>query len=126
MALTNLFKINTTDLTKWEKTEEHEVNRTDVFEEWIDGNLITHRVIARTRVGGKVVLSFARETDFAAFMTLMSTERNTDGYYPITVWCSNTNTSESIDAFLDIEGSTAWDVTAPIKHHEITVNITQR
>lgn len=124
--MTNLFKIGNTDLTKWENTEEHDVNRTDVYDEWIDGNWISHRVIARTRVSGKVTLSFAREADFTAFMTLMVTARDADGYYPVTVWCSNTNTTESINAFLDIAGATQWDVTAPIKHHDITVNITQR
>lgn len=126
MALTNLFVINTTDLTKWEDTERHAVNREDVYEEWVDGNWVSHRVIARTRVTGSVVLDFARETDFASFMTLMTSARNPSGYYPITVWCSNTNTTESLNAFLDIEGDTKWDVTAPIKHHSITVTITQR
>lgn len=126
MALSNLFVINTTDLTKWENTEKHAVNRQDVFEEWVDGNWVSHRVIARTRVSGTVELSFARETDFASFMTLMSTARNVNGYYPITVWCSNTNSTESVNAFLDISGDTKWDVTAPIKHHTITVTITQR
>lgn len=126
MALTNLFVIGSTDLTKWEDTTKHSVNRDDVFEEWVDGNWITHRVISRTRVSGTVVLSFSREADFTAFMTLMSTARNANGYYPITVWCSNTNSTESVNAFLDMSGATQWDVTAPIKHHDITVTITQR
>lgn len=126
MALTGLFIIDSTDLTKWENTEKHAVNRQDVFEEWVDGNWISHRVISRTRVTGTVLLSFARESDYASFMTLMATARNANGYYPITVWCSNTNTTETINAFLDISGETKWDVTAPIKHHDITVTISQR
>lgn len=126
MALTNLFKIGSTDLTSWEQTENHNVNRDDVYEEWVDGNWISHRVIARTRVSGTVILSFARATDFASFMTLMSTARDANGYYPVTVWCSNTNSTETINAFLDIDGATKWDVTAPIKHNTITVTITQR
>lgn len=124
--MTNLFKISSTDLTKWEDTQKHNVNRADVFEEWTDGNWTTHRVISRTRISGSVVLNFSRESDYANFITLLSTARNADGYYPITVWCSNTNTSETINAFLDIVGETAFDVTAPIKHHSVTVNITGR
>lgn len=126
MALSNLFVIGSTDLTSWEQTENHNVNREDVYEEWVDGNWISHRVIARTRVSGTVILSFARATDFASFMTLMSTARDANGYYPVTVWCSNTNSTETINAFLDIDGATKWDVTAPIKHNTITVTITQR
>ena len=126
MAWTNLFTIGSTDLTKWEKKEDHTVNREDVYEEWTDGNWITHRVIARTRISGTVKLSFARESDFTNFMTLLSSQRDANGYYPITVWCSNTNTSETLNAFLDVAGDTVWDVTAPIKHHDITIAITQR
>jgi hypothetical protein len=124
--MTNLFKINTTDLTKWEDTTKHKVNRADVYTTWTDGNWIDHREIVRTKITGTVVLSFSRETDFSNFISLMSTARNADGYYPITVWCSNTNTTETINAFLDISGDTVWDVTAPIKHHDITVTITGR
>lgn len=122
--MTDLFKISTTDLTKWEDTEQHKVNREDVFTTWTDGNWVDHREIVRTRISGTVVLGFKRETEFAAFMTLLTTARNANGYYPVTVWCSNTNTSETINAFLDLEGDTVWDVTAPIKYHKITVQIT--
>lgn len=124
--MTNLFKISTTDLTKWEDATKHDVNRFDIFEEWVDGNWVNHRVIARTNITGKVVLNFARETDFSAFLSLLSSARNADGYYPITVWCSNTNTSESINAFLDVSGDTKWDVTCPRKHHSVEIKITGR
>lgn len=126
MAWTNLFVISSTDLTSWEDKEKHQVNRADVWEEWVDGNWVTHRVIARTNVSGKVVLNFSRESDFSSFISLLSSARNADGYYPVTVWCSNTNSTETINAFLDIDGDTKWDVTAPIKHHSVTVEITQR
>lgn len=122
--LTNLFKIGTTDLTKWEKTDLHNVNNEDVFEEWVDGNWITHRTVTRTRVSGTVVLSFAKETDYAAFIALLSAERTTDGYYPITVWCAGS--AVTINAFLDITTEDKFDVTAPIKHHTVTVTITER
>lgn len=123
MAWTNLFKISTTDLTKWEDTSAHDVNREDVIEEWTDGNWALHRVI-RSRVTGRVVLNFSRAADYAAFITLLSTAKSPDGHYPITVWCSNTNTTETLDAFLEVVGGTAFDVTAPIKHERVTIDIT--
>lgn len=126
MALTNLFTIGSTDLTKFEKTEEHQVNRADVFETWTDANWTDHRVIARTRVAGTVTLSFWKASDYADFMTLLTTQRDAEGYYPITVWCSNTNTTESINAFLDIVGSSAFDVTCPRTHNTVTITITGR
>ena len=126
MALSNLFTIGSTDLTKWERTADHAVNREDVYETWTDGNWVDHRVITRTRVVGTVTLSFAKETEYSSFMTLLTSERDAEGYYPISVWCSNTNTTESVNAFLDVSGATAFDVTAPLKHNTVTVQITGR
>lgn len=124
--MTNLFKISSTDLTKWEDTDQHDVNKIDVFEEWVDGNWNTHRVISRQRVTGSVVLNFAKASEWSAFQTLLSSARNANGYYPITVYCSNTGTTETINAFLDLAGETKWDVTAPILHNSVTVTITGR
>ena len=124
--MTNLFKIDTTDLTPWEKTSEHEANKTEVWEEWTDGNLVTHRVVSRTRVTGKVILNFSRLTDYTAFLTLLSTKRTVNGYYPVSIYCSNTDTLETVNAFLDVSGDTQFDVTAPIKHYSVTISITER
>ena len=124
--MTNLFTIGSTDLTKWELTEEHNVNRYDVYETWTDGNWNDHRVIARTRVEGSVKLGFSKETDFSNFISLLSSEKNANGYYPIVVWCSNTNSTASVNAFLDVEGETVWDLSTPRKYHQMVVNITGR
>jgi len=125
MAWTNLFTIGSTDLTQYEVKDSHDVNRTDVYEAWTDGNWTEHRVI-RKHISGTVVLSFSRETDYSNFLSLMTSQRNANGYYPIKVWCENTNTTETLNAFLDIVGDTKWDLTAPIKHNEITIQITGR
>ncbi len=124
--MTGLFIIGSTDLTPWEDTTRHAVNRDDVFTEWVDGNWVNHREIVRTRIAGTVVLRFSKEADFASFMSLMTSARDANGYYSVTVWCSNTNSVEMVNAFLDIAGETKWDVTCPRKFHEITVTITGR
>lgn len=120
------FIIGATDLSSHDDLTKHDVNREDVFETWVDGNWITHRVVARTRVTGTVYLRFPRQTDFDAFLALMVSARDANGYYPITVWCSNTGTNETINAFLDYDGETKWDVTTPRKWQGITITITQR
>lgn len=126
MALTNLFKIGSTDLTAFEKTDKHNVNRADVYEEWTDGNWIDHRVIARTRISGTVALSFPKAADYTAFLALLTSERNEDGYYSVTVYCSNTGTTETIDAFLAVTGETKWDLTTPRVHQAVAITITGR
>lgn len=126
MALTNLFKIGATDLTRFEDTEKHVVNRDDVFEEWVDGNHIQHRTLTRTQITGTVALKFVRDTDYSSFLTLLSTARDLEGFYPVTVYCSNTGSAETIDAFLDIAGETKWDLSSPMKYHGLTLQITER
>lgn len=120
------FKINTTDLSAYEDKEKHDVNRNDVFETWTDGNWVEHRVIARTRVEGSVFLKFSRQAAFDSFLSLLSSARNANGYYPITVWCSNTGSSVTINAFLAYSGQTKWDVTCPRKWQGGTVTIRER
>lgn len=124
--MTNLFVIGSTDLTPWEQTDKHDVNRDDVYEEWTDGNWIDHRVIARTRISGKVILSFSRPADWTAFLSLMTTAKDPDGFYSIRVYCSNTGTTESINAYLTIDGVTKWDLTTPRMHQTVTINIVGR
>lgn len=126
MALTNLFKIGSTDLTGYEDMEKHNVNKDEIFEEWVDGNYITHRLLSRTQIAGSVYLKFPRETAYTTFLTLLSTARDVDGYYPVTVYCSNTGTAETFNAYLDIVGETKWDLTSPMKFHGVTLQITER
>ena len=121
-----LFKINTTDLSKYDYKPEHKVNRDDLYESWIDGNWTEHRQLLRTKISGQVSLRFTQPADYSTFVALLSSERNADGYYPITVWCSNTNTSETLNAFLDVEGTTKWDVTTPRVYNGVTIKITGR
>lgn len=121
-----LFKIGETDLTKYENKEKHNVNQDKMFTSWTDGNWVEHREVVRTRISGSVVLSFPRAADYAAFLALLSSEIDPNGYYTISVWCSNTNSTETIEAFLSVDGETQWDVTCPIKWQGITVEISER
>ena len=120
------FKISTTDLTPWEDVQTHEVNREDVYETWTDGNWVDHRVVVRTRITGKVSLGFDKAADFAAFQTLLSSARDADGYYPITVYCANTGTLETVNAYLDTSGADKWDLKNSRQWQVVTVEITGR
>lgn len=121
-----LFKINTTDLTQWVDRENFNCNKTDVFQDWTDGNWVSHRDVVRTQITGSLNLRFPKEADFTAFKTLLSTARNANGYYPITIWCSTTQAEETINAFLDISAVTRWDVTCPRVWRGVTVAVTER
>ena len=120
------FKIGATDLTPWEDVQNHDVNREDVYETWTDGNWVDHRVVVRTRVTGKVSLGFNKAADFAAFQALLSSARDAEGYYPITVYCANTGTLETVNAYLDTSGADKWDLKNSRQWQVVTVEITGR
>lgn len=103
------FKISSTDLTPKVNIQEFKVNSSDVYETWTDGNFITHREIVRTRISGTFDIGFDDRTDLNSFLTLLSNNRNANGYYPIQIYVNNLNTTESINAFVDPEGEAKWD-----------------
>lgn len=120
------FKIGSTDLTGFEDIQSHSVNREDVYDTWTDGNWTLHRVIARTRISGTVKLGFSKATDYAAFAALLESAKTANGFYSITVYCNNTGTEESINAFLDVSGADKWDLTNSRQWQTVTVKITGR
>lgn len=121
-----LFKIGTTDFSAWVKSETYTVDRTDVYQTWTDGNWTDHREVVRTRVQGTFSISFSRQAAFEAFIAALTSERNADGYYSVSVFPASVGALQTIDAFIDFAGSTKWDVTCPRKWQGGTVTITQR
>lgn len=121
-----LFKIGNTDLTPWVKKDSFSASREPVFQSWTDGNWTERREYVRTRLTGSVPLSFTRAADFAAFLALLTSERNVNGYYHVTIWNSNAGASETISAFLTYAGDTKFDVTCPRKWQGGTVAVFER
>lgn len=120
------FKIGSSDWTAWEDIQSHDVQREDVCETWTDGNWVDHRVIARTRISGKVQLGFFRAADFAAFAAQLSSAKDAEGYYSITVYCQTTGTMETINAYLDVSTEAKWDLTNGRQWQVATIKITGR
>lgn len=120
------FKIGASDWTPWEDIQSHDVQREDVYETWTDGNWIDHRVIARTRISGKVKLGFDRAVDFAAFAAQLDSARDAEGFYAITVYCQNTGTMETVNAFLDVSTEAKWDLINGRQWQVATIKITGR
>ena len=118
------FKISTTDLTAYEDIQNHDVQKENVWTSWTDGNWTEHREIVRTRVTGTVKLGFKSATDYTTFQTLLTTAQDAEGYYPITVYCNNTGTSETVNAFLEITGEDKWGSSR--QWQVVTIKITGR
>lgn len=104
------FKIGNTDLTQYVDIQNYDINEESVFEEWQDGNWVTHRVSIRTRKSGTVVLGFKTVSDFNTFVSLLSSQRNADGYYSVTAYINNTGATATFNAFVDTQNAAKWDL----------------
>lgn len=130
MSSTIFFKLGSSsssgDLSAFADIQNYNVNKADVYQDWTDGNWISHREIVRTRISGTVTLGFKTATDWNAFISLLNSTRTAAGYFPVTVWVNNTGASESIDAFLDLAGTGKWDLANNRFWRVITISVTQR
>lgn len=104
------FKIGTTDLTSYVDKQNCNVNEEDMFEEWRDGNWNTHRVSVRKRRVGTIQLGFKSTSDFSTFVGLLTSQRNANGYYPVTVYINNKGTTDTFNAFIDTTNESKWDI----------------
>lgn len=120
------FKIGSTDLSQYADIQNYNINEADVFQSWTDGNWIDHRDMVRTRITGTVLLGFKTAASWSAFQTLLASQRNAAGYYPVTLYVNNTGTTETIDAFLDMTNATKWDLVNDRFWRVQTVTVTER
>ena len=120
------FKIGSTDLSQYADIQNYNINEADVFQSWTDGNWIDHRDMVRTRITGTVLLGFKTAASWSAFQTILASQRNAAGYYPVTLYVNNTGTTETIDAFLDMTNATKWDLVNDRFWRVQTVKVTER
>lgn len=121
-----LLKIGLTDITAYLDKQNFQMNKVDVGEAWTDGNGVDHRNVVRTRTSGKAVAGFSKAADFAGFCSLLSDEKETDGYYSVTAYINNTGTTETFEAFIDVTTSTKWDWVNSRQWHTVTLQIVER
>lgn len=98
-----------TDLTTYVNKRDFSVNKTEIFEQWEDGDRALHRKLVRTRIQGRLTLGFDSSANMSAFLTLLSGARRPDLAWNVQVWCQNTGTTESCTAFLDVAGTGLFD-----------------
>jgi hypothetical protein len=55
-------------------------------------------------------LGFSSAAGFSAFVSLLSTKKNVNGYYPVTAYVNNVGGTRTFNAFLDvINEEDKWD-----------------
>ena len=126
MADKIFFQIDGVNLTSFADIQNYNINQSDVYQTWTDGNWTEHRDIVRRRIVGEVKLGFSSISDFDDFTALLISARQSGGFYPITVYVNNTGALSDIEAFLEVKGSGKWDLRNGHQWLVQTIKITQR
>ena len=117
------FSIKALDLTPYEDIQNHDVNQTEVYQSWTDGNWKERRVLIRKRIEGSVTLGFSNEESLIDFLYILKNNKQPDGTYNINVFVNNMHTTVTINAFLTISGAGKWDTVNDKQWQTLTVEI---
>lgn len=116
-----LLVINENDFTRFIEVPSYRVNETEVADEWVDGNRVTHRHIVRTQVKGTFVLKFTTIEDFNNFFSVVEENKIRVGDYSgaviATAYMVNRNATHSGYFFIEADpqdtlpiiGRTGWE-----------------
>jgi len=120
------FKIGNTDYTGYVDVQNFLVNKEEIFTSWTDINGLEHRDHVRTKVSGRFVLGFRDSTTFASVVSDISTALSTNGYTSCQVYCNNTGSTETIDAYLTLTGNGKYDFTNTRQWQTLEIEIVER
>ena len=104
-----LIKIAGLDISKNIMTDSYDVNESNIYNSWEDGNWITHRDIVRTKISGKFILKYNTEHEYMAFVEHVKANSN-NGILPMTVYVNNINAEKDIMAFFEYMPSVRKDL----------------
>lgn len=98
-----LLTINSIDFTKNITVPSWSVSDEEIFQTWTDGNGTTHKEVTRTKVSGKFTFKSRGTTDadYISFLAALAAVKTAANAYTISVYCDNTRTTKTIDAFVE-------------------------
>lgn len=126
MPMIEFFKIGQNDLTPYMDYQKYSMNDVPVYQTWTDGNMIEHRNSIRTRIEGSFQLIYTSTADFNSFLTLMSSAIQSNGYYSVSAYVQNTNSTESFEAFIEYDSESRFDFTNSREYHLVKMKVRQR
>lgn len=120
------FKIGNTDYSAYIDQQNFLVNNEEIFSSWTDINGTEHRDHIRTRVSGRFVMGFRDSATFASVVSAISTALATNGYTSCQIYCNNTGTTLTVDAYLTLTGEAKYDFSNDRQWQTLQVEITER
>lgn len=100
-----LFKIGTTDLTKYIEDDSYNVVNEPEFEEWKDGNYNKHRIYVRDRIKGTFNVICSNKTITKENFLSLLKNNTTNNKLMCHVYVTNKNEEKIIECFYSMEPS---------------------
>lgn len=99
--------VNNTDITNYIVEGSYQMNSSDSYESWKDGNMKEHRIIVAQKVKGKfqVVCSNRSNSILLADFLALWNSAVVNGVVTLGVYVLDTNTLEYIEAYYNIESA---------------------
>ena len=96
--------IGSTEITNYIVEGSYDVNSSDSYESWQDGNMVEHRIIVSEKVSGKFNVACsnqARSITLANFLTLWNANVD-NGVISLSLYVNNTDEFKAIEAYYKI------------------------
>lgn len=104
MAISILFKVDTTDYTGNVVQNTWNVNKLPVYKTYKDANEETHRRFLRNKISGKFQMVFSSISDYASFKAVLEAKKSATNFtVPCTVYDNMSGSTVTINAFLDYD-----------------------
>lgn len=97
-----------------------------MYEQWTDGNYITHKQLKRNKINGQFNVQFYDIESYERFFTTLNENTTRDGYIPAIVYSNNTMVSRAANVFISCDPANTIGGIGTNKDKEISVSIEER
>lgn len=120
-----LFRIFDKDFTKYITVPSYAINSQSSYEEWQDGNGVTHRVHIRDRISGSFEMYFDNLDDYYEFLDYVNESRQDEGYNSVSLYVNNYHEVAEADVYIKVEPAN-FEPKINEQHDTVSVEIEER
>lgn len=114
------------DLTPAVDIQNVSLNREAIYQEWTDGNWISHRAFVRARISGTVNVGYRLESAHRAFLAGLAGAVREDGTVKLRAYVNNVEDVCVFYAFVEPVGAGKWDLLNSHQWQTTALKITER
>lgn len=118
--------INNVDYTDYIVSDSYNINASDIYESWQDGNMVEHRIIVTTKVKGSFKLACSEEgLTVSDFLTALNGV-TVNGVATIGLFVTNKSAFEAIECYYEVVSAQHIKSTGDKFYDVLEVKITER